>query len=783
MVFNQLKTTLRHLLRRKGHCLTNLGGLAVAMAAGILILMHVRDDLGFERTHVAVDRIYRVFREFPQEEKSMRIALTPRPLASALKHDLTAVEEAAGISLSKSAWLRRSGEWIRVEPVHYTDPSFFRIFSFGTRSGSLEQALKDSRTAVLTASQARRIFGGEDPVGRTIHLRNIGDLSVTAVIEDPRRSHLRLGVILPAALNRLTPQSASRSRSNSTTYILAGRHESAEGLGRKIAEYAKVYWGPDTSEVFRIQPLRRIWLHSDLAYDFLQAPYGIRLLYLLLSVALGIVAMACINYVNIETARVGIRAGEVAVRKAFGARRPQLIAQFLGESCALSLLALLLALILVEAVLPAFNRFTLIKDLRLFTPGNIRLFLLLLGMALATGLAAGAYPALVLASIPPAGALRNTPRLFAGTRMRKALVVGQFSAAVMLVIATFGLAAQLRYLHDKNPGYDPKQLLCAWLPETLVKNFDAFRVELLKHPAIVAVTAARDMPTWRGPSFAMQDWEGKQSKEGFLIYHGFVERSFVETMRLELLAGTGFAEDESGNGLIVNQAAVERMGMSAPVGRRIAGSLYEGHIIGVVKNYHYNSMRERIEPLVLKVSAENLHVLFIRTAPDPPPDTFAFIQAAWRKFEKELPADLVFLQDALDEIYKTEYKVNQLFGIGAIIAIWIACLGLHGLSTFFAVQRSKEIAIRKSCGASKTAILKMLAAEYTQLLLAANLIAWPIAYFLIDRWLDTFAQRVQLGWALFLLAFATTAAIVLTTVFYQAWKTASANPAVALRYE
>jgi putative ABC transport system permease protein len=367
--------------------------------------------------------------------------------------------------------------------------------------------------------------------------------------------------------------------------------------------------------------------------------------------------------------------------------------------------------------------------------------------------------------------------------MRKALVVGQFSLAVLLVTATLGLAAQLRYLHDKNPGYDPEHLLCAWLPETIVENFDAFKAELLKHPAIVAATAARDMPIWRGPSFAMQDWEGKQSDEGFLIYHGFVDRSFVETMRLELLAGTGFEEDESGDGLIVNQAAVERMGMNAPVGRRISGSLYEGRIIGVVKNYHYNSMRERIEPLVLKVSRENLHVLFVRTVPEPPPTTSAFIQATWRKFEKELPAELVLLRDALDEMYKTEYKVTQLFGYGSILALWIACLGLYGLSTFFAVQRSKEIAIRKSCGASKAAILKMMAAEYVQLLLAANLIACPLAYFLIDRWLDTFAQRVQLGWALFLLAFATTAAIVLTTVSYQALKTAAANPAVALRYE
>jgi putative ABC transport system permease protein len=783
MFLNQLKTALRHLLRRRGHFAINLIGLAVAMAAGILILLHVQDDLGFERSHVAVDRIYRVFREFSQEEKTMRIALTPRPLASALKHDVTAVEDAASISPSRSAWVRRGEEWMRVEPVHYADPAFFRIFSFVIRRGSLTSALREPRTVVLTAARSRKIFGGEDPIGRTIHLRNIGDLRVAAVIEDPRQSHLRLGLILPAALIPMVPQQDLKSVSNSTTYILAGRYESEAGLRRKIAEYSKIYWGPDTSEVFRLQPLRRIWLHSDLAYDFLRAPYGIGLLSLLLSVACGILAMACINYVNIETARVSRRAAEAAIRKAFGARRWQLIAQFLGEACALSLMAFFLALILVEAVLPSFNRFTLIKDLRLFAPGNIHILLLLLGIALVTGLAAGAYPALVFASIQPAAVLRKIPSGFSGARMRKALVVGQFSVAVMLVIATLALAAQLRYLHNKDPGYDPKHLLCAEMPETIVKDFDAFKAELLKLPGIVSVTGARDMPTWRGPSFTMRDWEGKQSEEGFLIHHGFVDRSFVETMRLELLEGISFAEDESGSGLIVNQAAAERMGMTDPVGRRISGSLYKGRIIGVVKNYYYNSMREKIEPLVLKVSREHLHVLFIRTTPGPPPDTFALVQEAWRKFEKDLPADLVFLQNALDDIYKTEHKVTQLFSYGSIIAICIACLGLYGLSTFFAVQRAKEIAIRKSCGASKNAILKMLVAEYIKLLLVANLIAWPIAYFLVERWLDTFAQRVQLGWTLFFLAFATTAAIVLTTVSYQALKTASANPAVALRYE
>lgn len=783
MILNHLTIALRIVRRHRIHAAINILGLAVAMAASIIILLYVWDDLGFERLHANADRIYRVFREYTDKEKALRVALTPQPLAAALKHDLVEVEEAASVSNPQSAWVRRDGEWLKVEPVHFAEPAFFRIFSFDLCWGTLEKALQERRSAVLTIEQAEKMFGNQNPVGKTITVRGIGDLRVTAVIEKPRQSHLLPGIILPMTLYVPRYDIDPKMINNFTTYILAAKHEDEDSLRRSVAAYAQIFWGPETKETFQLQALRRIWLHSDYAYDFIKAPYKADLDYLMLTVAFSILAMACFNYINIETARAGRRAAEVSLRKALGAGRRQLIVQFLGEAWVLSTIAFCLSLVLVEIALPAFNRFTIIKDLRLFDSGNMMILLMLLGVAAATGLAAGGYPALLLAAVPPARVLKKRGLEITGAMLRKALVVIQFSVSILLIVGTLVMSAQLNYMRSKDPGYEPKHLVCVKLTEAVVRHFGAFKADLLRHPRIVAVTAARDLPTWRGPSITIKDWEGRTDAPGFLINYGAVDRDFIETMQIELAAGTSFSRDHTGKGLIVNQAAVDRMGMSDPIGKSISGWRHEGRIIGVVKDYFYNSMRERIEPLVLKVSTDDINFMLARISPEKTTATLAAIEQAWAGYEPELPAHPVFLDEQLNRIYLTESKVTQLLSYASMIAVWISCLGLYGLTTFIAAQRSKEIAIRKAYGASTGAILGMLTVEYVKILSAAILISWPAAYVALNRWLETFAQHIRLDWRLLVPAALIAVAVVFVTVFYQALKTASANPAEALRYE
>jgi putative ABC transport system permease protein len=784
MLFNHLIIALRIIRRHKVHAAINILGLALAMAVSIIIMLYVQDDFRHEERHVNVDRTFRVYREYPDMGKLAKVALTSQPLAAALKDHLYGIEDAVTLTNPNSAWVRHGDQWLKIYPLHFTDPSFFRIFTVNVLSGTLAGALEDPRSAILTKTAAKKIYGSQNPVGKKLFVRSIGDFSVTAVIEDPQRTHLRLGVILP--MDRYVFQLDLNPRwiNNFTTYVLAGRYESEESVRSSVAKYAKIYEGPETKEVYRLQPLRRVWLHSDLAYDFLRAPYHAELDYVMLTVVLSILAMACFNYINIETARAGRRAAEVALRKALGADRRQLISQFLGEAWVLCLLALFLAVILVETVLPVFNRFVILKELKLFDPLNFNILLFLIGTALATGLAAGSYPALLLSAIKPAEVLKRINHRVAGATLRQIMVAAQFSVSILLILATLTLAAQLEYLCQKDPGYDPKNLVAARLTDAVAEKYDAFKADLLSHPNITAVTAARDLPNWRGPSIILRDWEGRQGEPDFLIYHGSVDRDFIETMRIELLEGISFAGDESGGkGLIVNQAAVEAMGMSDPLGSYMAGWSHEGQIIGVVKNYFYNNMRESLEPLVLKVSLDNIRFFFARISSENAEESLAFIERQWGKYEPELPVDLVFFEKIISGMYLTEEKLSKLFGWATLIAIWISCLGLYGLTTFIAVQRSKEIAIRKSYGASIGDILKMLTLQYLKIVLVANLVAWPVAYLAMNRWLATFEQHIGLNWTLFVLTAIISILVVLATVSYQALKTASANPVDALRYE
>ena len=786
MFANYFKTALRNILRHRVHALINFVGLATAMAAAILILLFVLDDLRFDTFYRHADRIFRVIKTIRTTESARASAINPEPLAAALKNDLAEVEEAVSFTGTSRSQVRYAGRWARDVIVNYTDPAFFRIFSFKITRSSGKPILEDPHSAVLAQNVSQKIFADEDPIGKTIFLPRIGEVRVDAVIESPRRTHIPLGVILPMDRFPNPDYVNNWKTSNFTTYVLLREGTDPDEFHRKHHRHLQKYDLPDFKLDISLQPLTRIFLHSDFAYDFLRAPYDIRLDYLLLVVVIGILVISVLNYVNIETARSTRRAGEIALRKTLGASRSQLVAQFLCEAVLLSFFAFLLAVCLVEVALPFFNRWVEmeVKNLKLFNPENRLVLLSMAGAAVLTGAAAGIYPAILVSSFRPTAAQRRSAIAAAPATLRKFLVVSQFGVSIVLIIATLTIAHQLNYMRSRRPGYTPDNLICVPFSEAIKERYADFKTMLLQHPNITRVTAARDMPVWEGPSTLLTDWEGRTDAEGLIIRFGVVDPDFIETMQIQLTEGRSFSGGAHRTGWIVNREAARKMGLDEPVGKWIATLEHKRLVIGVVEDYNFTNLREKVEPLLLLADKpELLNFAFIRVSPQDVEKTLSFIQDVWQQLESDIPFYHRFLSERLDKMYKAEEKVGELFAVSSILTLLLSCLGLYGLTSFLCEQRTKEIAVRKAHGASSRDILHSMLIDYFKPVLIANLIAWPVAYESLDYWLKGLAYRINLTVGPFVTAAALSIVVVLLAVGLKALRTASANPVDALRYE
>ncbi len=515
MFANYFRTALRNILRHKVHALVNLVGFAAAMAAAIPVLLFALDDFTFDTFHRHADRIFRVIRTYRTGESAIPVALSPEPLAAALKNDLPEVEDAVCFTNFDEYPVRYAGRWVRDVRAIFTYPAFFRIFSFEILRSSGRRLLEEPNSAVLTEDVCRRMFADEDPIGKTIFIPRVGEVRVDAIIENPRRTHIAFGVIVPMERYPNPGYVGSWKNSNFYAYVLLREGVDPGEFDRKHNRYLKKYDLPEfglTQEI-SLQPLTRVFLQqSEFTYDLMRAPYDIRLDYLLLAVVVSILAVAVMNYVNIETARAARRAGEIALRKTLGASRGQLVAQLLCEAILLSVLAFLLSLCIVEVTLPAFNRWVEmeVKDLKLFSPENGRVLFAMAAAALLAGALAGVYPAILLSSFRPAAVFKRAMGVAAppGT-LRKVLVVAQFGVSIVLIIATLTINRQLNYMRTRSPGYNPENLACVPLSEAVRKRYDDFKALLLTHANIARVTAARDMPVWEAPSTYPKDWEGR----------------------------------------------------------------------------------------------------------------------------------------------------------------------------------------------------------------------------------------------------------------------------------
>lgn len=789
MMGSYLKLALRHIRRKKIYSFINIMGLALGLACFILIGLWVKDELSFDQFHENKDRIFRVLNRFEQGAASYS---TTYALGPALESQFAEVEEACRVWPWFGSLVKYGDLSFMEYDITLADPSFFKMFSFPLLQGDPEKVLQDRFSVVLSEDAAHKYFGDENPLGKVLHItRQQGDFRVTGVMKNgPLNSHLQFDFV--ARIEFLGQDRLDRwDEMSGPNYILLRPGTDTSEFEAKMADVYARNIGPDLTFAPVLQPLVRIHL-----FDFARSGFGAAGRYkrvaMFSMIALFILFMACINFMNLATAQSSKRAREVGLRKVVGALRPQVVRQFLGEAVLISFISLILALIFVEFVLPHFNSFTG-KAMNLLSGANLPLAAILLLVTLGTGLLAGSYPALFLSAFHPAMTLKN--QFFSGNRgalIRKVLIVVQFSISVGLIICTLIVSRQLRFIQSHNLGVNREHVIYFWNNPSLMPKYETFKNSLLLEPGVLHMTAGAQLPNEVGQNVPI-NWEGNPEQDMLPTDYSVVDYDFFQTFDMTIVQGRAFSREfptDKTQACVINETAAALMELKDPVGSR----LYLAHpgweesfrnvfVIGVVRDFHSRSLHTPIRPFFFRMYPPWQQYAFVKIAGTQIPKTLDRIKNAYEAAAPGYPFEYEFLDDAVRRQYLPEQQLGQLFNSFSLIAITIACLGLFGLASYTVEQKTKEIGIRKVLGASVFKIVKLTVKGFLKWVALANLLAWPIAYYVMSLWLTEFAYRVDLGWVTFVLAAGLTLGIALFTVSFHAFKAALSHPIDSLRYE
>ncbi|OGG45866.1 MAG: hypothetical protein A3F84_17065 [Candidatus Handelsmanbacteria bacterium RIFCSPLOWO2_12_FULL_64_10] len=785
MLRNYLTVAVRNLLRHKGYSAINIAGLAVGMACCILITLYIRDELSYDRYHEKANRIFRVTEEYKNDAtgEKMHAAMTAFKLTPAL---LNAFPEIVHITrFYRGTLLARYGRKQFLEGgFALTDATVFKIFSLPLIKGDPETALTRPNTVVITEETARKYFGDEEPVGKVLTSNGeIPDLEITGVMQKiPQNSHFRFDLLASMeTLKTLSSKAASDWRRSQFTYLLLPENYPPDALARKLPDFVEKCRNEGaTFSKLHLQPLTDIHLYSNLREE-MGPNSSIEFIFAISVIAFLILFIACANFMNLSTARSAIRAREIGVRKVVGAHRLQIVTQFLGESIFLSCMALFLAVAMVELSMPLFN---ILLDKKL-SVGLLDHPFVVIGVTLFAGIIAGSYPAFFLSALQPVNVLKGiskaTSRSFT---CRKVLVVIQFSISIGLIVCTGIMYSQLSYLKNKQLGFNKEDVVVIdWAHR--IARIEPFKSELLKNVDILSVSASKNVPPDPSVRSFVVNPEEVGHRDMKIV---MVDYDFMRTLGIELKAGRDFSRDwptDAEESVILNEEAVKELGWASSVGKRFDIPYFQkrSRVIGVVKNFNFESLYQKISPVAFIITPRWYSKLTVRVRSNNISDTVDFLKKKWQEFVPDHPFSFYFLDDRLDQLYRAEEQRGQMVGTFSTLAIFVACLGLFGLASFTVEQRTKEIGIRKVLGASVSSIVMLLSREFLLLVGVANLIAWPVAYCAMNRWLRDFAYRIELGPGAFVLGGVLALGIALLTVSAQAVKAATANPVDALRYE
>ena len=791
MLQNYFRVAIRNLLKNKLYSIINLSGLTVGMTCFILIALYIQHELNYDVHFEKANRIYRIaqVQEGNVFRGTNRFALAPAPLTDALKEEFPEVEAATTMRVNEM--LLAHEKKVFYERGLFADEHLFEVFEFPVVAGAGGEALKDPNAILLTESLAKKYFAGEDPLGQTLLLQNEHPLTVRGIIEDvPGNQHFTFDYLVPIVQ---APYYDPAAWNNNAYYAYAVLPEGYDSrtLEKKLVLLDRKYISeegdkPVPHSKFFLQPLKDIHLHSQLNFE-IEANGDIRYIYLFASIAFIILLLAAINYTNIATAGSAGRTREVGIRKVLGARKRQLLQQFLGESFLLTLISFALALILVEALLSPFNLYV-DKEISFRLSENGWVLGGMLLSALMIGGLSGLYPAVFLAALSPVKTIQGSvlKNYKKGASLRNVLVVGQFTAALVLAVGSIVIYQQLKYIQNKRLGYNRDQVVFIPYREPVIsENAMTIREELLKHSRINKVSFAANIPLDIMNSHTVDEWEGNNTEETFYFYRSEVDHHFINLFEMELLEGRAFSPDMAAdtiNRYILNASAVKILGWETAVGKRF----YNGRVIGVVRDFHFQPIHRKIEPLYMaltEASGIRWGNIAIKVAGNELDKTLAYIQQTFKNIAPQVPFEYQFMDEAYNRLYRSEKRFGQAFGIFTALALFIACIGLFGLASLNVVRRTKEIGIRKVLGATVTHIAGLLSKDFLKLVLIAFLLATPIAWYLMRQWLENFAYRIDIrGWV-FVAAGGSALLIAFITTSYQSVRAALTNPVDSLRNE
>jgi len=807
MLHNYLKIAIRNLRRQKLYSAINIIGLAIGITSVLFILLYVQHELSHDRYHEKANRIYRIAASIRMGGNDLERAIVGAPTAAALVNDFPEVEDAVRLKTGGNWYIRYGDKTYKETAFIFADANVMEIFSIPLLEGDPRTALSRPNTLIISQTEAKKYFGSDDPVGKTLNLDNSVDFQVTGVFQDiPSFSHFHWDFIgsMVSVEKRLVMEWTSL---DVYTYLLLREGADPEALEAKFPAMVEKYCDQEfkafTGKVYAqlkesgtkweyfLQPLTSIHLHSNLGFE-LEPNSDIKYIYIFSAIAIFCLLIASINFINLSTARSTKRAKEVGIRKVVGSARSQLIVQFITESVLMSIAALFGALVLVRFLQPSFH--SLIgREIDIHFLAHPSQVLILAAVMVFVGIIAGIYPAFVLSSFKPVSVLKQQTKGGSRTHwLRSTLVVFQFLTSMVLIIGTLIIHNQMRYIQNKDLGFQKEQVLVVQDAFILGKRIDAFKEELKQNPDVVSATITSYLPVLSNHRVRSIFPEGQREEKDFMAVQSWrADHDFVRTFRMNIIQGRDFSREFSSDSkaTIINETAANMLGWDNPIGKRIGvvgSSKSEKYqyftVIGVIKNFHFDSMREVIMPLALYLEPSS-EFLAVRLQTGNVSGQIDSIKELWNKYLPGYPFVFSFLDDRFENMYKSELRSGRILGIFSALAVIISCLGLFGLSAYMAEQRTKEIGIRKVLGATVPEILLLLFKEFSLLVSVGFLIAAPLSYFFMRNWLQDFSYRTSITVWPFMISMGLALSIALVTVSYYAVKLALSSPAESLRYE
>lgn len=775
MLRNNLKIALRNLTRHKVYSLINIIGLGVGIACAVLTILWIQYELSFDRFHKNADKLFRVV--FTNNQGDFHGFYQPGPLANYLKESFPEVEHATNYSEMECKISRETQGFFCTGS--FVDSSFFKMFSFPLIEGNSNSVLSSPNSIVISKSLSDKLFGGINPVGKTLKLDDRSEAVVAGVFSDvPKTSHMQFDFVIPFSTAPDWMKMWDRKCVN--TYLLFRDNVSFDEVNNKISRVMDEH-NPEWKNILYLFPITKSHLYEP------GETGTIIYMYIFSAFSFLILIVACINFMNLSTVRSQKRMKEIGIKKTIGSSRMDLIKQFMIETLQLSFISLLLAVVLVELALPFLNS---MLNAGITLTYSWEMFLVLLGVTLFAGLTAGSYPSLYLSSLKPILVLNDRTSKSGEKRssvLRNTLVIAQFSFSIFIITCVLIIGNQLKFIQSKNLGFNKEQVLVVSARGALQQSVPILKEELLKLSSVQSVSAsATNLTDFQGAGTGPVDWEGKNPDKIMEVGFNFVDGDFAKTLQVKMKQGRFFSKEfptDMSEAFVVNESAVKLMGIENPINKNLTTWFgRKGKIIGVISDFNTSSLKEEMTPVVF-LMASSANNLFVRISPVNISETLSLIEDKLKEIVPDDPFEYRFLDEHINTLYRTEQITAEFAAFIAVLAIFISCLGLFGLASFSGEQRTKEIGVRKVLGASVINVLLMLSKDFLKWIVLANIIAWPAAYFVMNKWLQDFAYRTEIEWSMFLIAGLIALLIALLTISIQTIKAALANPIDSLKYE